>query len=475
MELSEQIQSLEAKLASNFDRLEAIAKEAGESGKTMDEAHQEEFDTIESENERLRADLKRFKSLEKARGERATPAGGHTPDNVNRQEQTDQRGTDTPVQQIRVRAPQLPKGIAFARVVKCMGMARGDWGKALHIAETRYRDHPQIAATIKADVAGGTAVHSTWAGPLVGDETSVFADFVEFLRPQTIIGRFGTDGIPSLRQVPFRTALIGQTSGGQGYWVGEAKAKPLTKFDFNRRTLEPLKVANIVVTTEELLRDSSPSAEAIVRDQMAEALRATMDVGFIDPSEAGTPGLQPASITEAPTPIPSSGNDAESIRQDIRALFNTFIEANNTPTSGVWIMPATVALALSLLVNPLSTQPEFPGITMRGGTLFGLPVIVSQHVPTVTAGTFVFLVNAGDIYLADDGGIAVDMSREASLQMDDAPTQESDSPPTATAVVSLWQTNSVGFRAERTINWLARRDSAVAVLSEVNWGEGTGA
>src|SRR5690625_7199109 len=92
---------------------------------------------------------------------------------------------------------------------------------------------------------------------------SAIADFVEFLRPQTILARFGRDGVPSLRQVPFRTALVGQTSGGEGYWVGEGKAKPLTKFDFSRRSLEPLKVANIAVVTEELLRDSSPSAEAL--------------------------------------------------------------------------------------------------------------------------------------------------------------------------------------------------------------------
>ena len=39
--------------------------------------------------------------------------------------------------------------------------------------------------------------------------------------------------------------------GGAGYWVGEGKAKPLTKFDFTRTTLTPLKVANIAVLTKE--------------------------------------------------------------------------------------------------------------------------------------------------------------------------------------------------------------------------------
>ncbi|MNE19564.1 Phage capsid family protein [compost metagenome] len=116
--------------------------------------------------------------------------------------------------------------------------------------------------------------------------------------------------------------------------------------------------------------------------------------------------------------------------------------------------------------NPLG-QTEFPGISMNGGVLFGLPVIVSEYVPSDSGGSLVALVNASDIYEADEGGIDLSMSTEASLQMDNAP----DNPTTAsTVLVSLWQRNLVGFRAERTINWARRRDSAVAWLDNVNWG-----
>ncbi len=131
-------------------------------------------------------------------------------------------------------------------------------------------------------------------------------------------------------------------------------------------------------------------------------------------------------------------------------------------------MPATVALALSLMRNALGNK-EFPDITMNGGLLEGFPVITSQYVPTVTAGSYVVMVNAADIYLGDEGGVNVDMSDQASLQMDTAPTQEGVTP-TASTVVSLWQNNLIGFRAERTISWKKRRASAVAVLSQVNWG-----
>ena len=178
--------------------------------------------------------------------------------------------------------------------------------------------------------------------------------------------------------------------------------------------------------------------------------------------------MSPASITNGVTPVPSSGNDADAIREDVRALMATFIAANNPPTSGVWVMSANTALALSLMQNPLG-QTEFPGITMAGGTFMGLPVIVSEYFAAVSAGGYVALVNASDIYFGDEGGVMVDVSREASLQMLDNPTNNSISG-TATSMVSMWQTNSVAFRAERILNWSKRRASAVAVLSEVNWG-----
>ena len=152
----------------------------------------------------------------------------------------------------------------------------------------------------------------------------------------------------------------------------------------------------------------------------------------------------------------------------MRALFATFIAANNAPTSGVFIMSATTALALGLMVNPLG-QSEFPGLSMNGGTLMGLPVIVTEYVPTDSSGSIVALVNAQDIYMADEGGFTVDISREASVQMETAP----DNPTTSsTVLISLWQRNLTGFLAERTIGWARRRASAAAYLTGVNWGAG---
>src|SRR5205085_11347528 len=114
-----------------------------------------------------------------------------------------------------------------------------------------------------------------------------------------------------------RVPLISQTGGGSGYWVGQGKPKPLTAFDFDRTTLEPLKVANIAVLTEESIRDSSPSSEMIIRDALRAALAERLDTDFIDPAKAASSGVSPASITYGASHIVSTGNDADDVRLDV--------------------------------------------------------------------------------------------------------------------------------------------------------------
>ena len=93
-----------------------------------------------------------------------------------------------------------------------------------------------------------------------------------------------------------------------------------------------------------------------------------------------------------------------------------------------------------------------------------MPVITSDNV-----GNIAVLVNAQDIYLGDDGGLQVDASQEASLEMADATTGDSGAP-TAVSTVSMFQTNSVAIRCERIINWMRRRTQSVAYITGVDWG-----
>jgi HK97 family phage major capsid protein/HK97 family phage prohead protease len=450
--IAEQIAALEASRQAKSARMAEVMQKSIDEGRSTDQAEQEEFDTLEQEVGAIDGDLKRLRALEKAQALSAKPV-------VHNQIKSSEDGTAAR-SGIVLKSPAPEKGIRFARYARCLGLARKGGRDLMSVVEEQYgtRD-PDLVGVVKAAVS---AVNTTTDAALIGNEGG-FADFVEFLRPMTIVGRFGNGGIPGVRRVPFRVPLIRQTGGSVGYWVGEGAPKPLTKPAWGRTELSPLKAANIAVATMEALRDSSPSAETLLRDDLAAAIAAAIDTAFIDPTNAGSAGVKPASITNGLTAIQSTGNDAAAIREDVRLAMAAFIAASNALSSGVWIMSATTALALSMMRTALD-QPEFPGINMNGGTFFGLPVIVSEYI-----GDYVVLANATDIWFADDGGVAVDMSTEASLQMMDNPTVNSVTP-TATDLVSMFQTNSVAFRAERTINWARRRDTGVALISGVAWG-----
>lgn len=454
MNIAEQIKSFEAKRAALAASLSDIMSKAADEGRTLDAEETESYDDTSTEIKAVDEHLKRLRDMEGNMASTAKPVSKAANGEV-----TTVKSATPGI--IRVEQ-KLEKGIAFARFAKALAAANGSRSEALEIARKQYPDDAKLHHVLKAAVGAGTTTDPQWAGALV--EYQEYAlDFVEFLRPQTIIGRFGQGGIPALRQVPFNIRIPAQTSGGSANWVGQGKAKPLTKFDFESITFSFAKVAAIAVLTDELIRFSNPAADALVRNALAEAVIARLDTDFINPAKAEVANVSPASVTNGIVAIPSTGDpDA-----DAEAAFAQFVLNNLQPTGGVWIMSSTNALALSMKKNALG-QKMYPEMTLLGGTFQGLPAIVSQY-----AGTNLTLLNAPDIYLADDGGVAVDMSREASLEMESEPTGDSITP-TGTELVSMFQTNSVAIRAERWINWKRRRTAAVAVISGVNYSSNQG-
>jgi HK97 family phage major capsid protein len=304
---------------------------------------------------------------------------------------------------------------------------------------------------LKAAVAPGSTTDPAWAGNLVPAVQNIANEFLELLRPATILGK-----IPNLRRVPFNTSVPVQTAGGSYGWVGQAKPKPVTKLGFGLAKLDMSKASGIIVLTEELVRTSNPSAEAVCRADMIAGIAAFLDLQFIDPAVAAVANVNPASVTNGTTPIASAGDPLKDVQHLLGAL-----AAANIPLAGsVLIMSETNALALGFARDALGNK-VFPGVGVTGGTIEGIGVVTSN-----AAGTNVIALQPSTVLYADDGGVAIDVSREASVQMDSAPA----APPDATTVlVSLWQNNLVGLRAERFVNWKRGRDEAVKYVSGANY------
>lgn len=459
--IGEQIADLEAKRAANAARMGEITTKTLEDGRTKDQAESEEFGTLKDEIGDIDTELKDLRDLEAINKNAAKPVAGVTPGKTRNGSEDAAKSRDSTPRVISLEK-KLEPGVGFARYAGIMAAAKGSVSDAVMIAENRFPEEKNLHQLIrnhnligKAAVDYGTTLDSDYAAPLVYAQ-NLASEFIEWLRPQTIVGR-----MTGLRRVPFNIRVPRQLNGGSAGWVGEGAPKGVTATSLDTVTLKYKKLATIAVISEELARFSSPSAEMIIRDTLAGAIIQQMDSDFVNPANSGTTDVKPASITNSVSAIPSSGSDETSVRRDVQAVFAPFIAANLSPVGGVWLMSATNALALSLLVNNLG-QPAFPGVNMTGGTFQGMPVIVSEAV-----GNIVVLANASDIMLADDGQVTIDTSREASLQMDSAPTNP---PVAATVFISLWQQNLLGIRAERQVDWVKARAASVQYLSGVEWG-----
>lgn len=282
------------------------------------------------------------------------------------------------------------------------------------------------------------------------------------MRPATIIGRL------NLRPIPTNVRLIEQTQGGTGYWVGQGAPKPLTAFGFSPITLSPTKVAAIAVATEESLRYSTPSLDGIIRDSLRDALVQRVDEDLLDPTQAGTANVQPASLTNGLVAMTSAGTSADNARTDLANLVQA-LRSQNLRGPITVVLPDSLLTGMMFMVNSLG-QPEFPGLDGDGGTYKGIRFISSEYVANASgAGNMVVAIAEREVFVSNDGGVRVDASDQVSLQMLDNPTNNSATA-TPTTMVSMWQTNSVAFRGEWFINWQKRRSSAVAYIDDVNWG-----
>lgn len=470
--IGEQIADLESTRAARVAKMEEVVGKSLEGGRTTDEAEGEEIDTLSDEIKAIDKDLARLKDIQSLQLANAKPVEG---DGIKAASESRNYATVKT-------AEKLEPGIQFARHAMCIYAAKGNIAEAANMAREHYGEDSPVARVmkmasgrsmetiIKGTVVAGTTQDTDYANPLVA-YNNYSGDFVEFLRGRTLIGQFGTGSIPALRRIPFNVHIKGQTNGGTGYWTGEGKPKPVTAFGFNDAYHGWYKVAGIAVLTDELIRFSDPSAAVLVRDSLADALTERMDTDFIDPSFTGSANVSPASITNGASSSAASGTDADAVRADIATMWEAAITAKNPMRSAVYITDPGTALRLSLMRNALGNK-EFPGITMNGGELEGVPVLVSDYVPVDSTGGLFILVNASDVYFSDDGQATVDYSNQASIQMLDNPTNASDTG-TATTMVSMFQTDSTAIRAHRFVNWSRRRSTAVYVLTAVNWGTGS--
>jgi HK97 family phage major capsid protein/HK97 family phage prohead protease len=443
MNIQEEIRSLESQHATATARQTGIFEKARAEGRTLDGDEKDQFDSLGADVASYADDLKRLRSLELQVIPRARAVSGESSEAAMAVRQGVQISAGRPV---------VPKGIPFVRYAMALANGRGSIADAMMFAK-RWKDStPEVLQALQHKADAGTTTDATWAAPLASPQT-LASEFIDLLRPSTFLGK-----LTGLTRVPFNVKIVRQTAGSTIAWVGQTAVKPVGELAFDEVTMGITKVAGIVVISEELARLSTPSAEEKVRSDLIKQTAQFLDEQFIDPAVTATAN-NPASITNGAFTIAASGDDAAAFRCDLRSLVQEFTLQNQSLAGMAILMNETLAGGLGFIVNALG-QPEFPGVTVNGGQINGVTVITSGNLPGDTSGSIVVMVKQAEILLADEGGVNVDVSREASLDMAGS----------TSAVFNLWQRNCVGLRAERFINWQKAHPSAVAYISGANYG-----
>ncbi len=447
--LKEQLEALNKQRQEKLAAMQALHTKAAEENRTFDAEEQKSFDELAGAVAALDNQIKSTEVLERASAGSSVPVNGGTAVEV--------RAPATGIQVSR----NLPRGTAFTRYAMVLASSKGNLLQAAETAKNLYGEStPEVERVLRAAVAAGTTTDSAWAEPLV-DYRTMASEFIELLRPATILGR-----MQGVRNVPFNVRMPRQLSGSTVGWVGEGNPKPVGKLGFETVTMPETKIAGIVVITQELARFSSPSAEALVRGDMIETIAAFTDAQFINPAVAGVTGVNPASITKSATESASTGSTLAEIEADLKAARMTLTNANISLAGAYWVMSPGTRMHLAEM-RTAQDVPAFPGVD--NGFLKGIPIIDSNSIGTYdqdgagagAAAGYISLVSAPNVLLADDGSVMLDSSSEASISMTDDGS--------GTTLTSLWQRNMLGLRAERMMHWLRRRAGSVHTIYNVTY------
>lgn len=451
---AEQVEDLENTWGVRKKRLDEIAQKPMAEGRSLDASEKEEVAELKGEIKQLEEDIQFYREMDAESRKSATPV-------TEKREEVEasiKGANKSPMFIVKKTDPDEKfEGQNFTRMCIAKALAKETGASAGVIAEARWgKTHPNLVGVIKADVAGfGSDTGEPGAELVVQD--SYMGDFIDYLYGRTIYNQLG------LREVPANVKIGEQDGASTAYWVGESKAIPTTSADFNTVNLTHKKVAALAVASKEWLRESSWSAEMLVRDSLVEAARQRIDSTFVSNS-AGTTSA-PAGILNNIAATLSAGTDGDAVANDIKELKYRFTTAKNSGGQ-VLVMNPALATGLSLMRNALD-QYEFPDISEEGGTLLRMPVYTGDNVNA----NYLIMLKPSDIYRIGMGSLDVSMSDTATIEMADNPGADTDTPTAPTQkFVGMFQTESVAFKVVMPINFQRRRESAVAWINDADYG-----
>lgn len=308
---------------------------------------------------------------------------------------------------------------------------------------------------------------------------TVTGDFSGFLNPERAGAIFERARQMSVVQRLARRVPLGVagtevpvvTTRPQAGWVSEGGPKPATAGAMTLKTMSPKKIAAIAIVSAEVVRANPGNYINIFRDDIAEAFAIAFDRAALhDEGPDGTAAGGPFSTHIAST------TKTQEIGATSQANGGVFVDLVGAMTDIVsdkdangrryrltgWALDAVLEPAfwgqVDTTGHPIWTNlPENVAATapLGGGTLMNRPAFFGEGVASADLTSVVGF--AGDWSQAawgQIGGISYDISTQATATINGS-------------LVSLWENNLVGIRAETEFGFLVNDADAFVELTNV--------
>lgn len=188
--------------------------------------------------------------------------------------------------------------------------------------------------------------------------------FVGLLRNSMVVRSLGARVLPNLRG---DVVIPRQATSSTAQWLAEGDSLTDSGMTFNNITLKPKHVGAITELSRQLLQQSNPAIESLVRDDFINVVSLAVDKALIH----GDGIKQPKGLlnSETGTGSLSTLNWANAMK-----LIEWMALKNVNPNA--WLTHPEVATKLRTTLR----EAGLPGYLMEAGNLAGIPVAVTQQI-----------------------------------------------------------------------------------------------
>lgn len=203
---------------------------------------------------------------------------------------------------------------------------------------------------------------TTTAAGIVPDDFRA-DQFVGLLRNALVVKSLGARVLPNLRG---DAVIPRQKTSSTAHWIAEGASLTDSGLTFDNITLKPRHVGAITELSRQLLQQSNPAIEMLVRDDFVNVVSAAVDLAMLH----GDGIAEPEGLITAAT---GTGTLATMNWGTVLAVLEGLTLNNITPNA--WLCNPKVVTKLRATLKAAG----LPGYLMENGQLAGIPVSTSQH------------------------------------------------------------------------------------------------